>query len=174
MAYWDSNSRGWILRLTINEKSQSIANNRTVISVSYVLHPPDQWNWFWAMAEGYLYINGAYRWERWKGMGDMRTTPGEPTHLWSGDITIPHNEDGQKTVSFEGTFRTSYLHAQLGWVSNDHHIKNSFKLTRINRGIWVKHNGTWKRAIPYVKHDKKWKVALPYVKSGGKWRIGGS
>lgn len=37
-------------------------------------------------------------------------------------------------------------------------------------GVYVKHEGVWKNAIPYVKHDGVWKQATRYVKDAGLWK----
>ena len=37
----------------------------------------------------------------------------------------------------------------------------------------VRHNGSWKYAIPYVRHGGTWKVAQAWIRSGGKWKVGG-
>lgn len=174
MAHWDSNSRGWILRITATPKTQNINSNSSVLAVSLVLHPPDPWNWFVAMCEGYLYANGARKWSRARSDGNLQTTPNQAMVLWSGDITVPHNADGTKDIWLEATFKTTYNHAQHGWVTIDHKIGKSMRLTKINRGIWVRVGGVWKRAIPHVKHNNKWRTAIPFVKTGGKYRMAGS
>lgn len=37
----------------------------------------------------------------------------------------------------------------------------------------VRHNGSWKYAIPYVRHGGTWKVAQAWIRSGGSWKVGG-
>jgi hypothetical protein len=40
----------------------------------------------------------------------------------------------------------------------------------INRNMWVKIGGTWKRGIPYVNVNGLWKKGIPYIKINGEWR----
>lgn len=40
----------------------------------------------------------------------------------------------------------------------------------INRNMWLKTNGTWKRGIPYVKVNGVWKKGIPYIKINGEWK----
>ena len=40
----------------------------------------------------------------------------------------------------------------------------------INRNVWIKVNGVWKRGIPYVKINGVWKAGVPYIKVNGDWR----
>lgn len=40
----------------------------------------------------------------------------------------------------------------------------------INRNVWIKVNGVWKRGIPYVKVNGVWKAGVPYIKVNGDWR----
>lgn len=40
----------------------------------------------------------------------------------------------------------------------------------INRNMWVKVNGTWKRGVPYVNVNGVWKKGIPYIKINGVWK----
>lgn len=37
--------------------------------------------------------------------------------------------------------------------------------------IYIRVNGTWKKAIPYVKVNGTWKKAVPYIKVSGTWKL---
>lgn len=40
----------------------------------------------------------------------------------------------------------------------------------INRNVWIKVNGVWKRGKPYVKINGVWKAGIPYIKINGVWK----
>lgn len=40
----------------------------------------------------------------------------------------------------------------------------------INRNLWLKVNGTWKRGIPHVNINGVWKKGIPYIKINGEWK----
>lgn len=41
--------------------------------------------------------------------------------------------------------------------------------TNLIAGAKVKHDGVWKRAVPYVRHGGVWKVVRPWVRKAGEW-----
>lgn len=42
----------------------------------------------------------------------------------------------------------------------------------VNRNVWIKVGGVWKKGKPYVKVNGTWKVGIPYIKISGQWRKG--
>lgn len=40
----------------------------------------------------------------------------------------------------------------------------------LDAGAFVRHTGTWRRAVPYVKVNGVWTLAKPWTKAGGTWR----
>lgn len=47
---------------------------------------------------------------------------------------------------------------------------SSVRSQTLRAGAMVKHEGVWKRALPYVKHNGVWKLARPRVKIAGVWK----
>lgn len=83
----------------------------------------------------------------------------------SGTLTVPHNEDGTKTISFSliGYF---YEHTD---VTKD----GTLKLTDIPREdkVKVKVSGSWKTAKAHVKVNGSWKVVKKiWMKVNGVWK----
>lgn len=91
----------------------------------------------------------------------------------SGTITYPAGGNWLKVKSF--TVQTSQtVTFRIGATGTTGlNGPSEFKKYIERATVRVRHNGSWKYAIPYVKHGGKWKVAQAWIRSGGKWKVGG-
>lgn len=84
--------------LTVTENSTSTANNTSSVSFSFVLSPiQTTWNWeLWGANINYtVTINGT------KYTGSIANYDGYSSiTLKSGSLTVAHNDDGKKTISY--------------------------------------------------------------------------
>lgn len=100
MAYIDGNgSKGHhTFRLTISQDSTNISNNNSTVSFAFSIKPiQNSWNWeLWGSNISYsININGT------NYTGTIPNYDGYSTvTLKSGSQSIPHNQDGTKTISY--------------------------------------------------------------------------
>lgn len=82
--------------LNVNETGTNVANNTSTVSFSFVLSPVQSgWDWNISGISYRVTINGT------SYTGTIRSYNGSNTvTLRSGSLTIPHNNDGSKSISF--------------------------------------------------------------------------
>ncbi|MFD5864350.1 DUF859 family phage minor structural protein [Agromyces sp. NPDC127015] len=126
MASWDAAMwDGYVLRLTVTQSSQSVANNTSVVAYSLqIIRPSGQADWSsdpssWATNIGGSANSGSKSYDF--GSYSVLT-------LTSGTKTITHNADGTKSISVSGSF--SDAGGQIGSASIP---AKTFTLTTIPR-----------------------------------------
>jgi hypothetical protein len=95
----------------------------------------------------------------------------------SHTFTVPHNNDGTKTV----TFHVHYGITDTPTFQHDMQVDATLTLTPFQLGGWIRTSQTtdihilgaqprWIHGVPYVRYQGKWKRAVPYVRTGGVWK----
>lgn len=91
---------------------------------------------------------------------------GDYLSLGSRTFTVPHNDDGTKTITISASF-TSDVSPPDGSASGE------MTLTTIEVGtIRIAINGEYKRGTPYVGVNGQWKKAKAYIGVNGEWKKG--
>lgn len=154
-------------KLTVEEVGQSIADNTTTLSYTLTLYVGA--NSFSGYTIGYqVKINGVTVKEHDNSDAKTSMSANSSKKVCSGTYTVHHNDDGKKDVALYlkiFTNNESYLPVSLSG-------SGSMTLTRINRGIRIKVDGSYKRALVYVKEGGSYKLSLPYVKTDGSYKLG--
>lgn len=95
----------------------------------------------------------------WQALWQEGSGPQNPLGWQSGTLILPGLKPGTN-YNFWSRGRNS-----VGWGP-----WSGMSSGRTLAGSRVRHNGTWKEAVPYVKHNGAWKLAQPYSKINGIWR----
>ena len=92
--------------------------------------------------------------------------PGDYMSLGSKTFTVPHNDDGTKTITISASF-TNDVSPPDGSASGE------MTLTTIEVGtIRIAVNSEYKRGTPYVGVNGQWKKAKAYIGVSGQWKKG--
>ena len=95
----------------------------------------------------------------------LYNTSGSVFRLSEAAKDIIYNAAGNNdTISVKAVIETYNGGTKIGESSA---ISNTLN---INRNMWLKVGGTWKRGIPYVKVNGEWKKGIPYIKINGEWK----
>lgn len=112
--------------LNVNETGTNVANNTSTVSFSFVLSPVQSgWDWNISGVSYRVTINGT------SYTGTIRSYNGSSTvTLRSGSLTVPHNNDGSKSISFSFSVTDS---AGKTYTPGNASASGSMALTKIAR-----------------------------------------
>lgn len=157
---WDGH-----LRIEIDQTSQDFGAMTSDVKVSGYLVNDNDWE---------VYHSGGQTVERHIG-GEQTYSPSDFDFSINGHhelcyishtFTVPHNNDGTKTV----TFHVQYGQTGTPTFQFDKEVSATLTLTAFQLGAWIRNKGKWIHVIPYVRSSGKWKRAVPFVRSGGAWK----
>lgn len=108
--YGSTNNSNWGLFVDLNETSYSVGNNNSNVRASVYLYRPNSASYYGGSATIGVTVNGEY-----KSTGFY---PSYPTNIGAGegnahlvatfDYTVPHNDDGSKTVSMSMSWSADF------------------------------------------------------------------
>ena len=108
--YGSTNNSNWGLFVDLNETSYSVGNNSSNVRASVYLYRPNSASYYGGSATIGVSVNGEY-----KSTGFY---PSYPTNIGAGegnahlaatfDYTVPHNDDGSKTVSMSMSWSANF------------------------------------------------------------------
>ena len=91
---------------------------------------------------------------------------GSNVYLSKASVDYIKNYTRNKTIQLGGVIETWYGGSKIGESSE-------IKVTcNIRRDMYIKVNGTYKRAIAYVRSGGTWKEARPYLRNNNQWKEG--
>ena len=164
--YVDALSSGAALRLIVNQTSQNIASNYSVVSWSLAIIEGSASS-FSNTAIGYnVKINGVTTSGSYTF--DFRPSGTQTKTIDSGSSRVYHDADGTKTITVSGyTASTGTTSGGPGTASG------TLALTRIPRGPNIEVDGVWSRSLAYAEIDGVWTQCLVHAEIDGVWAMVG-
>ena len=138
MATWTgtgSNNSYYTGTLTVTESSYSVTDNTSTLSYSLVLTGTSGYYFQQYYLTTKVYINGTAVQDRYEQISMPSPSGGTSTYtVCSGTVTVPHNNDGTKTVAVYATMSTPSSQTYLpGTVNVPSGLNGSLTLTTIPR-----------------------------------------
>ena len=159
---------GYKFTITITEKSYSVDNNTSEVSVNIKCNRPSGATGSWGSIASTLTVVADGQSQK-KTISSYDFRKYSQLDMGTFTYTIPHNDDGSKTVYVSATWDVDNHTLNSG---NGVSGSGSKTLTTIPRGtIRVRSGGSWRKGQAYVKVGGSWRKAKGvYVKVGGSWR----
>lgn len=151
----------------VNQSSQDIADNQSVISWSLRIRKNSGSGYWWNSATGSkrVRLDGTLVLDTEVQACDFRDSTPQTIILSSGTRTLTHDADGTLTAAISA--------GVSGLVLGSASMSGTIELDRIPRGPRVRVSGTWRNTVAYVRVSGSWRIAIPYVRVSGTWRVGG-
>lgn len=165
--------------LTVTEQSVDNANNSSVVKWTLTINQEQSIVYFSGSTrtQGGIVqatINGTVVVNSYYPLSQSSSLTTKTVYSNSGTLTVPHDSDGTKTISFNLNMNKgndNYSSAGYYWNGDgDNGVNGSLTLTKIIRGFYIKANEIWKNITIYIKKNNVCtRISKVYIKKNGTW-----